>query len=184
MTKKITKEEMRATNNFSYVDIVADSHDDRTYFAVYFKRGERCWIPPTAVQQREDRKTEQLLALYSAVNSLTRNAIIQLHGFDQLEKDFFKSRHSGNQKAWKAIDAIKEIGLNGHIFDFISCGKSANKNLNKAETWAWTMHDAEAKMHAIKTCVAPSSLKAKADPAPQAKVEKPAAVAKAVKTAA
>ena len=173
--KKITKEEMRATNNFSYVDIIADTHDGRTYYAVYFKKGERCWVPPTAIAPREDSKTDQLAALYAAVSTLTRNAIIQLHGFDLLEKDFFKSRKTGNQKAWKAIDAIKEIGLNGHVFDFISCGKNVNKNVNKAETYAWTMHDYGAKMHAIKTCVAPSALKAKADAAPQAKAAKVAA---------
>lgn len=169
------KEEMKATNFTSYVDIVADSHDGRTYYAVYFKKGERCWIPPTAIPQREDRKTEQLLAVYAAVSRLTRNAIIQLHGFDQLEKDFFKTRRSGNQKGWKAIDAIKEVGLNGHVFDFISCGKTVNKNMNKAETYAWTMHDYEGRMHAVKTCVAPSALTAKADTGVQAKAQKTAA---------
>lgn len=136
-----------------------------------------------------NRTLNELNALKFAVGTLSRSARIQFHGFKELpkglrSKDGKLPTHKSNKAEWAEVVNLMargtEVGGKKILFDIISWDGKLNERLEDAAACSWVTLNDEA--HRAIIAKAKPAVKAKAKPVKVvAKVEKPAAEAKAEK---
>ena len=182
-------------NNFGYVTMEFAYSNGVGYAIAYGGRDENyLWMNPISINAKS-RDEAELRALYFLVNGdprkdtyaerglpyykgFTKNARVQLFGFDALEKGIY-SKHRANSALWKEVLGYFGQGKNGLKFDLIRINDTYSKAISNSQTFSWTApqrndHSASFKAMvrgAIKTARAERAAVAKAETAALAKAD-------------
>lgn len=182
-------------NNFGYVTMEFAYSAGTGYAIAYGGRDENyLWMNPVSIPNCKSRDEAELRALYILVNGdpkkdtyaeqgldcykgFTKNARVQLLGFDALEKGIYNN-HRANTALWKEVLGYFGQGKNGLKFDLIRINDTFSKAIHHANTYGWTSPARAAHAAAFKAMVSGAVKSARAERAAIAKSEA-AATAKA-----
>lgn len=197
---------MRNVVNNNYGNVTVEfAYSAGTGYAIAYTgcNTERLWMPAVNFPGCKSRDEAELRALHFLVNGdprkdtyaehglplykgFTKNARVQLIGFDAFEKGIYQ-KHKKNEAAWNEVLRYFAAGKNGLKFDLIRINGTYSKAIYHAESYGWTALNREQNAknfaamvtNAKKSAKAHRAAEAKAAPAPEATVAKPAAEAKA-----
>lgn len=188
---------MRNVVNNNYGNVTMEfKYSAGTGYAVAYTgcNTERLWMPAVNFPGCKSRDEAELRALHFLVNGdprkdtyaehglpiykgLTKNARVQLIGFDAFEKGI-RQKHKKNAEAWNEILRYFAVGKNGLKFDLIRINDTYSKAIYHAESYGWTALNRAQNAQNFAAMVENAKKAAKAKAAPIAKAE-PAPVAKA-----